>query len=86
MSNNSLPRGPAPQRQINSEFFPVVFRSKLSLLFSFIVCSLAVAVLFTPNSQAAEVEFTGPRPGEYLVAEEMRFLPILVSTTTKSAL
>ena len=54
MSNNSLTSGPAPPRQINSEFFPALFRSKSSLLFSIIACSLVAAPLLTPNSNAAE--------------------------------
>lgn len=54
MSNNSLTSGPVPRRQINSEFFPAVFRSKSSLSFNIIVSSLAAALSFTPNTQAAE--------------------------------
>lgn len=41
--------------------------------------------LTVSGTNIAYAEFSGPRPGEYLVAEEVRFLPIPVFPTQKSA-
>ena len=41
--------------------------------------------LTVSGTNIAYAEFSGPRPGEYLVAEEVRFLPIPVCPTPKSA-
>src|SRR4051794_29578382 len=66
MPTNLLTTVRAGSRQATSGFLPGVFQSNPSILFHFIVCSLAAALLFGPNLRAPQTNALPRQRAEFI--------------------